>query len=179
MNQPYDDPRYQAQYQPGYQPGSQPGYQPGYQPAYQPQYAPPVGGAVQPYVAPRPAPVRPHVVAPPLVSAGGRFGGLLLDALLMLVTLWIGWFVWSMFTWTTGQTPAKKILGHVVVDADTGAPFDWGRMALREFCVKGLLGWLLNAVTCSIYLWVDAFMCFGDRQRTAHDRFVNSVVRYL
>jgi hypothetical protein len=51
-------------------------------------------------------------------------------------------------------------------------------MALREFCVKGLLGWVLNLVTLSVYFWVDAATCFGDRQRTLHDRMVNSVVRY-
>jgi uncharacterized RDD family membrane protein YckC len=154
-------------------------------PAYdaaQPAY----GAAVQPYgAAPAPAfhtpPPPPYPAQFPqqaLVSAGGRLGALLLDMLLALVTLWIGWFVWSMVTWADGQTPAKKLLGHVVADANTGEAFDWGRMALREFCIKGLLGWLLNTVSISIYFWIDSFMVLGDRQRTLHDRFANSVVRY-
>jgi hypothetical protein len=129
---------------------------------------------------PQPVPLAyPQVAYPPLVSAGGRLGALLLDVLLAMVTLWIGWFIWSMVTWSEGQTPAKKLLGHVVADASSGRTFDWGRMALREFCVKGLLGWMLNLVTFGIYFWIDAFLCFGDRQRTAHDRMANSVVRHL
>ena len=116
---------------------------------------------------------------PPLVTPGGRLGAALLDGLLVLVTLWIGWFVWSMITWSDGQTPAKKLLGQVVADADTGRPFDWGQMALREFCVKGLLGWFLNLISGSIYFWVDSFMIFGERQRTLHDRISNSIVRHV
>jgi hypothetical protein len=52
-------------------------------------------------------------------------------------------------------------------------------MALREFCIKGLLGGLLNVVSFGIYFWVDAFMIFGDRQRTLHDRMANSIVRHV
>jgi RDD family protein len=140
--------------------------------------------AVQPYeqqpppVAPAPYYPQTAVMDVRLVSAGGRFGALLLDGLLMLVTLWIGWAIWSLISWSNGQTPAKQLLGHVVADPNSGEAFDWGRMALREFCIKGLLGWLLNVVSFGIYAWVDAFMCLGDRQRTLHDRMANSIVRY-
>ncbi|MEV0719411.1 RDD family protein [Asanoa sp. NPDC050611] len=154
-------------------------------PAQQPHYgyaAPPTAGAeLQPYVPAAP-PVSygppPYPVNYPLVSAGGRLGAALLDSLLGLITLGIGWLVWSLVTWSDGQTPAKKLLGHVVVDANTGERFDWGRMALRELCIKGLLGWLLNIFTCSVWFLVDSFMIFGDRQRTLHDRMANSVVRH-
>jgi RDD family len=84
-----------------------------------------------------------------------------------------------LFTWSDGQTPGKRLLGHVVVDATTGVPFDWGRMALRQFVVQGLLGGLLSSITCSIYLWADALAIFGAGQRTLHDRMVNSTVRHL
>lgn len=148
------------------------------------------GAAIQPYY-PAAAPThytQPHAPAPyaitpaaqySLVSAGGRFGAVLLDGLLLLITLGIGWLVWAIITWADGQTPAKKLLGQVVADANTGEPFDWGRMALREFCIKGLLGWLLNVVTFGIYFLVDSFMIFGDRQRTLHDRMANSIVRHV
>lgn len=147
----------------------------------------PPGRAVQPYDAaafaghyPQPvASAYPNVAGPALVPAGGRLGGLLLEVLLVMVTLWIGWFLWSMITWSDGQTPAKKLLGHVVADPGSGAAFGWGQMAVRELCVKGLLGWILNVFTFGIYFWADAFLCFGDRQRTLHDRMAQSVVRYL
>jgi uncharacterized RDD family membrane protein YckC len=131
--------------------------------------------ALAPYAQ---ATMAPHAARYPLVSAGGRFGALLLDVLLVLVTLWIGWFIWTLITWSHGQTPGKKLLGHVVADANTGEPFDWGRMALREFCIKGLLGWVLNIFTVGIYFWVDSFMVLGDRQRTLHDRMAGSIVRH-
>jgi uncharacterized RDD family membrane protein YckC len=143
-----------------------------------PQQSP--GSDLQPYHAaavPMPYP-QPYAAGHPLVSAGGRFGAVLLDGLLILVTLWIGWFIWSLITWADGQTPGKKLLGHVVADAHTGQALDWGRMALREIFVKGLVGWLLNTVTFSIYFWIDSFMVFGDRQRTLHDRMANSIVRH-
>jgi RDD family len=142
------------------------------------------GAALQPYSAAAAEPyAQPYAVGQiaghRLVSAGGRLGAVLLDGLLMVITLWIGWVIWAMITWSSGQTPAKKLLGHVVADANTGQPFDWGRMALREFCIKGILGWILGMITLSVYFWVDSFTVFGDRQRTLHDRMANSVVRHV
>jgi hypothetical protein len=145
------------------------------------------GGALQPYapVVPVPygqpygAPAYPGVSDDRLVGPGARLGAVLLDVLLAMVTLWIGWLIWALITWSDGQTPAKKLLGHVVVDANTGQQFDWGRMALREFVIKGMLGGLLNTVTIGIYSLVDAFMVFGNRNQTLHDKMSTSVVRYL
>lgn len=148
------------------------------------------GGALQPYPPVPASPAVPYGPAYPqpgypavpdsaLVPPGARFGAFLLDLLLAIVTLWIGWFIWALVTWKDGQTPAKKMLGHVVVDANTGQRFDWGRMALREFVIKGLLGGLLNAVTLDIYFLVDSFMVFGARYQTAHDKMATSVTRYI
>lgn len=144
----------------------------------------PYGAAIQPYGAAAPAsyaqPYPPAgVMGKELVSAGGRLGAALLDGLLLLCTFGIGWFIWAIITWSDGQTPAKKLLGHVVADADSGQPLDWGRMAVREFCIKGLLGWVLNLVTFSVYFLVDSFMIFGERQRTLHDRMASSIVRHI
>ena len=98
--------------------------------------------------------------------------------MLILVTLWIGWLIWSFFTWANGQTPAKQLLGHVVADANTGEAFGWGRMFLREFVVKAVLGYLINSCSFGVYGLVDAFMVFGERRQTAHDKMVDSIVRY-
>ncbi|SDZ64610.1 RDD family protein [Asanoa ishikariensis] len=146
-------------------------------PSYPPHQA--TRADLQPYAAPLPYPQQSYPMAGQLVSPGGRLGAALLDALLMLVTLYIGWLVWSVVTWSEGQTPGKKLLGHVTADANTGHPLDWGQMAMREVCVKGLVGWLLGMLTCGVYGLVDSFMVFGDRQRTLHDKMSNSVVRHV
>ncbi|NDF44015.1 MAG: hypothetical protein EB137_05520, partial [Actinobacteria bacterium] len=85
-----------------------------------------------------------------LASVQARFGAALLDAALLVVTLVIGWIIWSLYTWQTGQSPAKRILKQAVVDAKTGERFTWAKMALREFAVKGLAGQLLSGATNGI-----------------------------
>ena len=114
----------------------------------------------------------------PLVTPGGRLSALLLDLVLIVITLGVGWLVWSLIAWSNGRTPARQLLGHVVADATTGDPLGWGRMALRQLVVCGLLGAALGAVTAGIYLLVDASMVFSADHRTLHDRMAGSVVRY-
>jgi hypothetical protein len=114
----------------------------------------------------------------PLVAPAARFNALLLDLALAAITLGVGWLVWSLVTWRHGQTPAKRLLGHVVTDAVTGRPLAWGRMALRELVVRVLLGTVLSLVTAGGYALVDALVVYSDGHRTLHDRLAGSVVRY-
>ncbi|BBH71470.1 hypothetical protein ACTI_81550 [Actinoplanes sp. OR16] len=109
---------------------------------------------------------------PALVTPGGRIAAGLLDLLLFVVTLGAGWLVWAMFTWPAGQTPAKRLLGHVVADGVTGRPFGRRRMAFREVCLKVAL----NVVTLTAFAWIDCFFVFTDQHRTLHDRIADSVV---
>jgi uncharacterized RDD family membrane protein YckC len=71
-----------------------------------------------------------------LSSAGRRFGGYLLDGLLIICTLVIGWIIWTLVVWAQGQTPAKQLLGMRVVRLDTRMCAGWGRMFLRDFVGK-------------------------------------------
>ena len=41
-----------------------------------------------------------------LASVKARLGSFLLDVALMVVTLFVGWVIWNLFTWKTGQTPS-------------------------------------------------------------------------
>jgi len=114
-----------------------------------------------------------------LASIQARFGAALLDAALLVVTLVIGWVILSLFTWQTGQSPAKRILKQVVVDAKSGERFTWARMALREITVKGLVGQLLSTATNGITFVIDSLFVFRSDRRTVHDLIVGSKVIQL
>jgi uncharacterized RDD family membrane protein YckC len=114
-----------------------------------------------------------------LASVQARLGSFLLDLGLMFVTLFIGWVIWNLFTWKTGQTPAKRLLQQVVVDAKTGEVFTWSRMALREFAVKGAAGNIIGGATNGISFVVDSLFVFRDDRRTVHDLIVGSKVIQL
>ena len=119
--------------------------------------------------------VQPHQLA----SVQARLGSFLLDLGLMIVTLFIGWVIWNLFTWKTGQTPAKRLLQQVVVDAKTGEVFTWSRMALREFAVKGAAGNIIGGATNGISFVVDSLFVFREDRRTVHDLIVGSKVIQL
>lgn len=114
-----------------------------------------------------------------LASVQARFGSALLDAFLLVVTLFIGWAIWNLYTWKTGQTPAKRILKQVVVDAKTEEVFSWSRMALREFAVKGAAGNIASGATSGITFVIDSLFVFREDRRTVHDLIVGSKVIQL
>lgn len=115
----------------------------------------------------------------PLASVQARLGSFLLDIGLAIVTLFVGWVIWNLFTWKTGQTPAKRILKQVVVDAKTGEVFSWSRMALREFAVKGAAGNIASGATSGVTFVIDSLFVFRNDRRTVHDLIVGSKVIQL
>ena len=114
-----------------------------------------------------------------LASAQARLGSFLLDLGLMIVTLFVGWVIWNLYTWKTGQTPAKRLLNQVVVDAKTGEVFSWSRMALREFAVKGAAGNIASGATSGVTFVIDSLFVFRQDRRTVHDLIVGSKVIQL
>lgn len=111
-----------------------------------------------------------------LATPGARLGALLLDGLLVFVTLFIGWVVWSLIVWGRGTTPAKSLLKQRVVDANTGQTATWGHMAVRQLLVGGLLASILNAFTLYVYGIVDACLVFGQGHRRLTDRIAQTLV---
>lgn len=94
----------------------------------------------------------------------------MLSLVLIVVTLGIGYLVWTLILWGEGQTPAKKILKMRVVKASTGQQATWGDMALRQLVGQVLL----NIVP--FYSLIAALMIFGDGNRCAWDRIAGTVV---
>ena len=104
-----------------------------------------------------------------LASLGARFGAFLLEFVLFIVTLGIGWFIWSMVMWTRGTTPAKKLLGLSVVDIQTGRPCTWGHMLVRSLCQS-----VFNFVPFGAL--VDIFSIFSEYHLRFSDRWAKTAV---
>jgi uncharacterized RDD family membrane protein YckC len=64
-----------------------------------------------------------------------RLAGLVLDAALMMVTFYIGYFVWALIVWGQGQTPGKQILRMRVYSSENFSPATWPHMAVRQFLI--------------------------------------------
>ena len=122
------------------------------------------------------------LTAPPGVRAadlGRRVVAFLIDVLLGILLLVIGWLIWLLFTARDGQTPGKKLMSIRAVRID-GTPSDWGWTMLRELGVKivllRLLLWVVPLV--GLVAWVaDMLWPFWDRDRQAlHDKLMKTVV---
>jgi uncharacterized RDD family membrane protein YckC len=145
----------------------------------QPRFDPydPTGGATRtgpvvrdgrpPFLQEMPASIR-------LSSAWRRLGGNLLDGLLILVTLLIGWIVWSIVLWDRGQTPAKQLLGMRVLHRNTLTSARRGRMFLREVPCKWIIYIFANFTLIGIvaYFW----LLWDSSRQELWDKMVETIV---
>lgn len=107
------------------------------------------------------------------VGNGARLGAFLLETLLMIVTLGIGWLIWSVFLLNQATSPAKKMLGLQIVDSNTGVPATIQQMLLREILGKVVV----NSVTGGITWLVSAVMIVVLPSRQGiHDYIARTVV---
>lgn len=139
--------------------------------------APPAWPATQ-APAPVPAPPMMHSAGyatynPQFVSGWGRLGANLLDGVLITVTLGIGWVIWAAMIAGEGQTPAKRICGHQVVDSGSYAPVGMGRM----FWMRGLIAGFVAGFAIPFTLGVLLFMPFWDgRNQNLWDKVSSTCV---
>lgn len=122
---------------------------------------------------PPPVPVQPANAQNDarLATAGARIGAALLDGLLAVVTLGIGWLIWSIVLWKQSTSPAKKMMRMTIVDANTGLPASVKQMVLREALGK----WVLGAITGFISL-VSAIMLFVTPRRQVIWDYIGTTV---
>jgi len=107
-----------------------------------------------------------------LASPWLRLGAVLLNGVLLIVTLGIGYLVWCMVLWQQGTNPGKKMLGMKIVSAESGQTLDWGGMFVRNFVFGGLVLGVLQIVTLGIFFLIDALTIFGDKnQRMVVDKW--------
>lgn len=108
-----------------------------------------------------------------LSSPGKRLGAMLLDAVLVVVTLLIGWFVWALIVYGRGQTPAKQLLGMRYVTLATARRAGWGRTFAREFC-KGIIRGI--AAMTLIGLLAELWLIWDRDNQQLWDKMVGTVV---
>lgn len=113
------------------------------------------------------------------VTYNRRFwGSYVLEGVLILVTLIIGWYIWLAFTAKGAQTPAKKLVDIYVLDIETGQPVGAGRIWQREVLIKQLLVGLVSSAIGVAWL-IDYLWVLFDRNRQAlHDKVARTVVVY-
>lgn len=108
-----------------------------------------------------------------------RLGAYALDCVLALLTLGIGWIIWSFIVWGEGQTPAKKILKIRVRNFQTGAVATWGHMAVRELLVPltVLIAANLTAgIVAVAWIIIEIVFYFTKNNRTLRDLWVKTAV---
>ena len=129
------------------------------------------GGAVQPTPA-------SAADTAELATIGRRLGALVLDGVIGLFTLYIGWIIWSLIVYGRGQTPGKQLVGiYAALVDDPERRLSWGYMFLREFVYKFLLfGFILSVVAVNIldYLW--ALWDGSGQTQTLHDKMIKGSV---
>lgn len=108
-----------------------------------------------------------------------RLGAYVLDCVLAVLTLGIGWMIWALVVWGEGQTPAKKILKLRTMNADTGTPASWGHMGLREFLVPltvGIASLATSGIAYIAWIVVEIVFYFNKGNRTLRDLWVKTAV---
>ena len=104
-----------------------------------------------------------------LSSKGRRLGAALLDGVLAIVTLGIGYLIWMLFTFKTGQTPAKRLLGMRIVSTQDSMATSWGMTFLREIFVKGIIAGITLGIA---YLWI----LWDTNNQALYDKVLNTIV---
>jgi uncharacterized RDD family membrane protein YckC len=109
-------------------------------------------------------------------TAGRRFGQYLLDILLAIVTLGIGYLIWSLFIWRRGETPAMQILRIKCVKLETGQAATWGTMALREFVGKYIVMGLISSIFFPAWIVLVFMLMWDKNKQELWDKIAGTIV---
>lgn len=111
-----------------------------------------------------------------LATPQSRLIALIIDALIFGFGFGVIWIIWFINLADKGTTPGHHLMGQVVVDAETGVPFGWKKMVIREVLIKGVLHWILGSFLFMANYIVDGAFILTSSQRTLHDLAVGSQV---
>ena len=115
-----------------------------------------------------------------LASIARRLAARVLDTVIIVCTLYIGWLIWSFIVYGRGQSPGKQLVGIYAASVDDPERrLSWGSMFLREFVLKGLLFNFLGAATSGIVWVLDYLWALWDgsgHRQTLHDKVIQGSV---
>ncbi len=115
-------------------------------------------------------------IEPPLANQTRRLAGAVLELVLFVLTLGLGWVIWYLFSARRGQSPAKRLLGMQVI-RDDGQPATLGWMLIRDLAVRliafaafngvlvALLGEEEGGALFALTLIIAALWCIWDARR--------------
>ncbi|MFF3328364.1 RDD family protein [Streptomyces sp. NPDC002888] len=95
-----------------------------------------------------------------MATIGLRFGGYLLESVLIVCTVGIGWLIWALFLFPQGQTPAKQLLQMRIVHIAEPRTARFWRMFFRTFIAMPIVSVLATFTFLIPYFWL-----FWDRNR--------------
>ncbi len=129
--------------------------------------APPTTQGYGEYGAPGQAPLP---AGTDLATAGKRIGTALLEIPLAIVTLGIGYLIWTLIAWGKGQTPGKQVMGMRIYHLQTQRAATWGQMFLRQ-----VVGGIINSIFYIGFLVSVVFLFTDPMRRTVPDRLVGTI----
>lgn len=106
-----------------------------------------------------------------LATPGRRIGAYFLALPLFIVTLGIGYAVWGLIVWGSGQTPALQVLGMRCWKPEDRCVPGWGTMALRE-----TIGRFIESILVITALLSFILMLTRPDRRCIHDLVAGTVV---
>jgi hypothetical protein len=107
------------------------------------------------------------------VTLNRRLASNLLEILLLVLTVIVGWHIWLTFTARNSQSPAKKLLDVYVIYLPTEQAASGWRTWSREVLKQAFAGWLLPAISI-----VTICLSFKTTRQASLDRGLKTVVVY-
>ncbi|PZS20018.1 MAG: hypothetical protein DLM57_02560 [Pseudonocardiales bacterium] len=105
-----------------------------------------------------------------LATAGKRIGTYLLELVLAVVTLGIGYLIWTLIVWAKGQTPGKQVMGLRIYHLENQRAASWGQMFLRQ-----VVGGIANSIFYIGFIVSVVFLFTDPLRRTVPDRIAGTI----
>jgi uncharacterized RDD family membrane protein YckC len=105
-----------------------------------------------------------------LASAGKRIGTYLLEIVLAVVTLLIGYLIWMLIAWGRGQTPGKQVMKMRIYHLGNQRAASWGQMFVRQF-----VGGIVNGLFYIGFIISVVFLFTDPLRRTVPDRIAGTI----